>query len=200
MLAEPICGVLPIAPSTYFRHKAAPADPTRRTARAQRDDELRAIIRRIGTEHHQVYRPRKLWRQTGGEILRCSSARIPRRALPRASVDARDGLVGATRGRAGSRRRRRGRPASGARPTCRSSVHRDAAQSALSGGLHYGATWRGFVYVAFVLDIFARRILGWRVSASLATDFVFDALDQAMYDRCSTATGDLVHHSYREAQ
>ena len=64
---EPICGVLPIAPSTYFRRKAHQADPTRRSARAQRDDELRAIIRRIWTEHHQVYGPRKVWRQMGRE-------------------------------------------------------------------------------------------------------------------------------------
>ena len=90
---EPICGVLPIAPSTYFRRKAHQADPTRRSARAQRDDELRAIIRRIWTEHHQVYGPRKVWRQMGREKLRAARCRV--RRLMREM-----GLAGATRGRA----------------------------------------------------------------------------------------------------
>ena len=67
---EPICRVLPIAPSTYFRHKAEQGDPTRCSTRAQRDEELRAIIRRIWTEHFQVYGPRKVWRQMGREHLR----------------------------------------------------------------------------------------------------------------------------------
>ena len=90
---EPICGVLPIAPSTYFRRKAHQADPTRRSARAQRDDELRAIIRRIWTEHHQVYGPRKVWRQMGRENLRAARCRV--RRLMREM-----GLTGAVRGRA----------------------------------------------------------------------------------------------------
>jgi putative transposase len=64
----------------------------------------------------------------------------------------------------------------------------------------YVATWRGFVYVAFVIDVFARRIVGWRVSASLRTDFVLDALEQAIYDRCSAGIDDLVHHSDRGTQ
>src|SRR6058998_350870 len=90
---EPICRVLPIAPSTYFRHKAQRADPTRRSARAQRDDELRAIIRRIWTEHFQVYGPRKVWRQMGREHLRVARCRV--RRLMREM-----GLAGAVRGRA----------------------------------------------------------------------------------------------------
>jgi putative transposase len=90
---EPICRVLPIAPSTYFRRKSHHADPTRRAARAQRDDELRAIIRRIWTEHHQVYGPRKVWRQMGRENLRAARCRV--RRLMREM-----GLAGAVRGRA----------------------------------------------------------------------------------------------------
>src|SRR5258707_910505 len=90
---ESICTVLPIAPSTYFRHKAQDADPSRRSARAQRDDELRAIIRRIWTEHFQVYGPRKVWRQMGREGLRVARCRV--RRLMRAM-----GLAGAVRGRA----------------------------------------------------------------------------------------------------
>src|SRR5882762_6415708 len=90
---EPICRVLPIAPSTYFRHKAQEADPTQRSARAQRDEELRVIIRRIWTEHFQVYGPRKVWRQMGREGLRVARCRV--RRLMRAM-----GLAGAVRGRA----------------------------------------------------------------------------------------------------
>ena len=91
---EPICRVLPIAPSTYFRHKAQHADPGRRSARAQRDDELRAIIRRIWTEQFQVYGPRKVWRQMGREGLRVARCRV--RRLMREM-----GLAGAVRGRRG---------------------------------------------------------------------------------------------------
>jgi len=90
---EPICRVLPIAPSTYFRHKAQQADPTQRSARTQRDEELRAIIRRIWTENFQVYGPRKVWRQMGRENLRVARCRV--RRLMREI-----GLTGATRGRA----------------------------------------------------------------------------------------------------
>ena len=90
---EPICRVLPIAPSTYFRNKARQRDPSQRSARAQRDDELRAIIRRIWTEHHQVYGPRKVWRQMGREKRRAARCRV--RRLMREL-----GLAGATRGRA----------------------------------------------------------------------------------------------------
>ena len=90
---EPICRVLPIAPSTYFRHKVEQRDPTRRSLRAQRDEVLRAIIRRIWTAQHQVYGPRKVWRQMGREHLRVARCRV--RRLMREM-----GLVGAVRGRA----------------------------------------------------------------------------------------------------
>ena len=190
---EPICGVLPIAPSTYFRHKAHQADPTRRSARAQRDDELRAIIRRIWTEHHQVYGPRKVWRQMGREKLRAARCRV--RRLMREM-----GLAGATRGRAWVTTTEAA--PGGERPA--DLVDRQFTATRPNqlwvSDFTYVATWRGFVYVAFVIDIFARRIVGWRVSSSLATDFVLDALDQAIYDRCTAATGDLVHHSDRGTQ
>ena len=90
---EPICRVLPIAPSTYFRHKRLARDPSRRSARVQQDEGLRAIIRRIWTEHHQVYGPRKVWRQMGRENLRVARCRV--RRLMREM-----GLTGAVRGRA----------------------------------------------------------------------------------------------------
>jgi putative transposase len=190
---EPICRMLPIAPSTYFRCKSHHADPTRRAARAQRDDELRAIIRRIWTEHHQVYGPRKVWRQMGRENLRVARCRV--RRLMREM-----GLAGAVRGRAW---------VTTTAPATSSERPADLVDRQFTAtrpnqlwvaDLTYVATWRGFVYVAFVIDIFARRIVGWRVSSSLATDFVLDALDQAIYDRCTADIGDLVHHSDRGTQ
>ena len=126
---ESICALLPIAPSTYFRHKAQQADPARRSARAQRDDELRAIIRRIWTEHFQVYGPRKVWRQMGREGLRVARCRV--RRLMRAM-----GLAGAVRGRAWvtTTQSPTGRiPAGGSR---RAELHRHAPESALGLGLH----------------------------------------------------------------
>src|SRR2546430_16371898 len=170
---ESICAVLPIAPSTYFRHKAEQSDPTRRSARAQRDEELRAIIRRIWTEHFQVYGPRKVWRQMGRENLRVARCRV--RRLMREM-----GLTGAVRGRAWV-------TTTQSQPTIdrpgdlvdRNFTATRPNQLWLSD-FTYVATWRGFVYVAFVIDVFARRIVGWRVSSSLVTDFVLDALEQAI--------------------
>ena len=190
---EPICRVLPIAPSTYFRRKTQQADPTRRSARAQRDDELRAIIRRIWTEHHQVYGSRKVWRQMGRENLRAARCRV--RRLMREM-----GLTGAVRGRAWVTTTQADPTTSRPADLVDRQFTATRPNQLWVADLTYVATWRGFVYVAFVIDIFARRIVGWRVSSSLATDFVLDALDQAIYDRCTVDTGDLVHHSDRGTQ
>jgi putative transposase len=190
---ESICTLLPIAPSTYFRHKAQHADPGRRSARAQRDDELRVIILRIWNENHQVYGPRKVWRQMGREGLREARCRV--RRLMRAM-----GLAGAVRGRAWVTTTQS--PMDGPRPA--DLVERNFTairpNQLWVSDFTYVATWRGFVYVAFVIDVFARRIVGWRASASLRTDLALDALEQAIYDRCDTDTGDLVHHSDRGTQ
>jgi putative transposase len=190
---EPICCVLPIAPSTYFRHKAEQRDPTKRSARAQRDDVLRAIIRRIWTENHQVYGPRKVWKQMGREHLRAARCRV--RRLMRAM-----GLAGAVRGRAWIMTTD-SRP-DGARP--HDLVDRNFSATRPNqlwvSDFTYVATWRGFVYVAFVIDVFARRIVGWRVSSSLVTDFVLDALEQAIYERGKNMPDGLVHHSDRGTQ
>ena len=190
---EPICRVLPIAPSTYFKHKAEQRDPTRRSARARYDEVLCAIIRRIWTEHHQVYGPKKVWKQMGRERLRVARCRV-RRLMKQL------GLVGATRGRAWT-------ITTHASPTVDQPgdlVDRNFAATRPNqlwvADFTYVATWRGFVYVAFVIDVFARRIVGWRVSSSLATDFVLDALEQAIYDRVEATTTGLVHHSDRGTQ
>jgi transposase InsO family protein len=190
---EPICAVLPIAPSTYFRHKVEQRDPTRRSTRARRDAVLRAIIRRIYEEHHFVYGPRKVWKQMGREGLRAARCRV--RRLMREM-----GLAGAVRGRAWTTTTHT-RPEAD-RPLDLVDRHFTATRpnQLWVSDFTYVATWRGFVYVAFVIDVFARRIVGWRVSSSLATDFVLDALEQAIYDRCDEATDGLVHHSDRGTQ
>jgi putative transposase len=189
---EPICRVLPIAPSTYFRCKAAQRDPTTRSARAQQDDVLRAIIRRIWQENHHVYGPRKVWKQMGRERLRAARCRV--RRLMRDM-----GLAGAVRGRAWITTTQSDPEAP--RPQDLVDRHFTATRpnQLWVSDFTYVATWRGFVYVAFVIDVFARRIVGWRVASSLATDFVLDALEQAIYERRGQTNG-LVHHSDRGTQ
>ena len=190
---ESICAVVPIAPSTYFRHKARHADPTRRSARTQRDDALRIAIQRVWDENQQVYGPRKVWKQ-----LRRDGIRVARCTVERLMRDM--GLRGAVRGRAWKVTTQS--DAAAARPA--DLVERRFTATRPNqlwvADFTYVATWRGFVYVAFVIDVFARRIVGWRVSASLRTDFVLDALEQAIYDRCGAHVTDLVHHSDRGAQ
>ena len=190
---EPICRVLPIAPSTYFRHKAEQRDPRKRSARAQHDEVLRAIIRRIWEENHRVYGPRKVWKQMGREGLREARCRV--RRLMREM-----GLAGAVRGRAWVVTTQA--DAAADRPSDLVERHFTATRpnQLWVADFTYVATWRGFVYVAFVIDVFSRRIVGWRVSSSLRTDFVLDALDQAIYERCRDAVGDLIHHSDRGSQ
>jgi putative transposase len=190
---ESICSMLPIAPSTYFRHQAQHADPGRRSVRARRDDELRAIIRRIWTEQFQVYGPRKVWRQMGREGLRVARCRV--RRLMRAM-----GLAGAVRGRAWVTTTRSQTDAQRPADLVERNFTATRPNQLWVSDFTYVATWRGFVYVAFVIDVFARRIVGWRASASLRTDLALDALEQAIYDRCDTDTGDLVHHSDRGTQ
>jgi len=190
---EPMCAVLPIAPSTYFRHQSAQVDPANRSRRAQRDDELRMEIRRVWDAHFQVYGPRKVWRQLRREGIRV--ARCTVRRLIRAM-----GLQGAVRGRAWITTTQ---PALAPdRPS--DLVERDFTATRPNqlwvSDFTYVATWQGFVYVALVIDVFARRIVGWRVSASLRTDFVLDALEQAIYDRRSDVLTNLVHHSDRGTQ
>ena len=190
---ESICTVVPIAPSTYFWHKARHADPTRRSARDQRDDEWRREIQRVWDDNQQVYGPRKVWRQLrreGHRVARCTVGRLMRAM----------GLRGAVRGRAWVTTTQADRGAD--RPGDLVDRHFVATRpnQLWVSDFTYVATWRGFVYVAFVIDVFARRIVGWRVSTSLRTDFVLDALEQAIYDRRGDGAGDLVHHSDRGTQ
>jgi putative transposase len=190
---ESICAMLPVAPSTYFRWKAQQREPTRRSPRAQRDEILRGAIRRVWDAHFGVYGVRKMWRQLrrdGVEVARCTVQRLMRDM----------GLAGACRGQAW---------VTTTQPAVADDHPRDLVARNFTASrpnqlwvadFTYVATWSGFVYVAFVIDVFARRIVGWRVSASLRTDFVLDALEQAIYDRCRNGTTDLVHHSDRGTQ
>jgi transposase InsO family protein len=187
---EPICRMLPIAPSSYYEHKARQADPSRLPARARRDTELCEEIRRVWTENFRVYGCRKVWKQLtreGFTVARCTIERLMRDL----------GLRGVVRGR---KFKTTIPDDSAARPA--DLVMRDFTATRPNqlwvADLTYVATWRGFVYVAFVIDVFARRIVGWRASSSLRTDLALDALEQALYDR--PQVDDLVHHSDRGTQ
>lgn len=189
---EPICRVLPIAPSTYHAQVAQRADPTRQSARAQRDAALQVDIKRVWEANFQVYGVRKVWRQLRREAIaapRCQVARLMKRM----------GLAGAVRGR--SVKTTISNPAAPCPLDRVNRQFRAAAPNVLwVSDFTYVATWQGFAYVAFVIDVFARRIVGWRVSRSARADFVLDALEQALCDRRPARQGGLVHHSDRGVQ
>jgi transposase InsO family protein len=189
---EPICRVLPIAPSTYYEMKARQRDPSRLPPRAVRDEELKPEIQRVHAENYGVYGARKVWKQLnreGTRVARCTVARLMCEM----------GLRGVTR----VRKAKTTWPAT-ADIVPLDRVNREFVVSAPNrlwvADLTYVATWRGFVYVAFVIDAFARRIVGWRVSSSLRTDIALDALEQALYDRRVSDESDLIHHSDRGVQ
>src|SRR5688572_2586899 len=190
---EPICTVLPIAPSTYYRHQRQQRVPTTRSPRAQRDAILRDAIRHVWETNHRVYGPRKVWRQLqreGWRVARCTVERLMR-AL---------GLRGASRGRAWTVTTRADDHVARPADLVQRRFTATRPNQLWVADFTYVATWRGFVYVAFVVDVFARRIVGWRVSSTLATDFVLDALEQAIYDRVDASVDTLIHHSDRGTQ
>jgi putative transposase len=190
---EPICEVLPIAPSTYYERKAFEADPARRCARVQRDEWLKVDIRRVWDGNLSVYGAEKVWKQLnreGIQVARCTVERLMGDL----------GLQGAVRGRRFKSTTVTDKAA--ARPL--DLVDRDFTAERPNqlwvSDLTYVATWRGFVYVAFVIDAYARRIVGWRVSSSLRSDMALDALEQALCERQDAASEALVHHSDRGVQ
>jgi transposase InsO family protein len=187
---ELICAELPIAPSAYYVHKVRQKDPSRQPARVQRDRLLSEEIRRVRKENFEVYGARKVWLQLKREnipVARCTVERLMRTM----------GLRGVVRGR-----------------TCRTTVSDgsvdrpgDLVQRQFSAtrpnqlwvaDFTFVATWAGFVYVAFVIDVFSRGIVGWRVARTMRTDLVLDALEQALW--CRRDTDGLVHHSDRGSQ
>jgi len=187
---EPICRQLPIAPSSYYEQKARQADPQRLPTRLRRDRELSAEIRRVHEENFGVYGARKVWRELHRErflVARCTVERLMRAMS----------LSGVVRGR-----------------KCRTTIADEHADRPLDrvnrqfrahrpnelwvADFTYVATWGGFVYVAFVVDVFARRIIGWRVARSMSAGLVLDALEQAIWARAGIEG--VVHHSDRGSQ
>ncbi len=189
---EPICRILPIAPSTYHAHVARRADPARASARQRRDVVLGAEIRRVWEANFQVYGVRKVWRQLGRErieVARCTVARLMRRM----------GLAGVIRGKA-AKTTLSDRTAPCPADRVNRQFRAPRPNALWVSDFTYVATWQGFVYVAFVIDAFARRIVGWRVSRTAQASFVLDALEQALHDRRPVRGSGLVHHSDRGVQ
>jgi putative transposase len=188
---EPICRMLRIAPSTYHAHIAQRADLAKASARVRQDRVLMDQIRRVHAANFGVYGARKVWRQLAREgvvVARCTVERLMRRI----------GLRGAVRGK-----ETRTTIADKATPCPADKVNRQFRaphpNALWVSDFTYVATWQGFVYVAFVIDVFARRIVGWRVSRTAHAAFVLDALEQALHDR-RPLKGGLIHHSDRGCQ
>jgi transposase InsO family protein len=189
---EPICKVLPIAPSTYHEHAARWADPTKRSARAKRDEALKAEIRRVFAANFEVYGADKVWRQLrreGFDVARCTVERLMRGM----------GLRGVVRGKP-VKTTVSDKAAPGPLDHVKRQFQAPRPNVLWVSDFTYVATWQGFVYVAFVIDTFARRIVGWRASRTAHAGFVLDALEQALYDRRPVHRGGLVHHSDRGSQ
>jgi putative transposase len=189
---EPICRVLPIAPSTYHERVAQRHDPSRLSERAKQDLAFKPEIARVFAENFAVYGVRKVWRQMmreGFAVARCTVERLMREM----------GLAGVIRGKPV-----RTTISDKAAPCPRDHVNRQfyapAPNRLWVSDFTYVATWAGFVYVAFVIDTYARRIVGWRASRTAHASFVLDALEQALHDRRPVHRGGLVHHSDRGSQ
>ncbi len=189
---EPICRVLQIAPSGYRRRVAQQRNPTLRSVRAKRDAELIPHVEQVWQINMQVYGADKVWKQMnreGAAVARCTVERLMRRL----------GLRGVMRGKVVRT------TISDAKAPCPlDRVNRvfkaDRPNQLWVSDFTYVSTWQGWLYVAFVVDVFARRIVGWRVSSSMHTDFVLDALEQALYARQPERDDALIHHSDRGSQ
>ena len=189
---EPVCRVLPIAPSTYHLNAAKRVDPAKLSLRAKRDLALKPEMARVFADNFGVYGVRKVWRQMqreGFDVARCTIARLMRSM----------GLQGVIRGKP-----MRTTVSNKAAPCPLDHVNRQfhapAPNRLWVSDFTYVATWKGFVYVAFVIDVYARYIVGWRVSRTAHAGFVLDALEQALHDRRPIHRGGLIHHSDRGSQ
>ncbi len=178
----PVCSELHIAPSTYYHCQQQRHRPDKRSTRAQRDDWLKKEILRVYDENHQVYSVRKVWRQLlreGIRVARCTVARLM----------AVMGLAGVLRGK--KVRTTVSRKAITAGDRVNRQFGAERPDQLWVADFTYVSTWQGFVYVAFIIDVFAGYIVGWRVSSSMETTFVLDALEQAVWDRRPSGT---IHH------
>ncbi|HAU8140144.1 TPA: IS3 family transposase [Escherichia coli] len=184
----PLCSELHIAPSTYYHCQQQRHHPDKRSARAQRDDWLKKEIQRVYDENHKVYGVRKVWRQLlreGIRVARCTVARLM----------AVMGLAGVLRGKKVRTTISRKAVAAGDRVNRQFVAERP--DQLWVADFTYVSTWQGFVYVAFIIDVFAGYIVGWRVSSSMETTFVLDALEQALWARRPSGT---IHHSDKGSQ
>jgi putative transposase len=189
---EPICKVLPIAPSTYHAHVAKRANPENLSARARRDMALKPEIARVFAENFEVYGVRKVWRQLQREsfdVARCTVERLMRGM----------GLQGVIRGKP-VRTTISDKAALCPLDHVNRQFHAPRPNALWVSDFTYVSTWTGFVYVAFIIDVYARRIVGWRTSRTAHASFVLDALEQALHDRRPAHRGGLVHHSDRGSQ
>ena len=187
---EPICRQLPIAPSTYYEIKSRQSNPSKLPARAKRDAELKPQIERVYRQNLAVYGAKKVWRELNREgrtVARCTVERLMGEMSLRGAV--------------------RGKTWRTTIPDCAADHPTDLVNRKFQAerpnrlwvaDFTYVATWAGVVYVAFVIDVFARYIVGWRVSRSMSTALVLDALEQALWER-GRSEG-LVHHSDRGSQ
>jgi len=183
---------LQIAPSAYWKHLARQRNPELRTARSKRDAQLLPEIQRVWHFNQQVYGAKKVWKQLnreGIQVARCTVARLMKQA----------GLAGVVRGKV-IRTTIPDKKAICPLDRVNRQFRADRPNQLWVSDFTYVSTWQGWLYVAFVIDVFARRIVGWRVSTSMHTDFVLDALEQALYDRQPERTESLIHHSDRGSQ
>jgi transposase InsO family protein len=188
---EPICSVLPIAPSIYYEQKARQVDPSRLPRRLARDLALREEIERVWKENRSVYGARKVWLQLqreGFDVARCTVERLMRQM----------GLHGVVRGRQYTTTTIVDEHAQRPADLVQRIFRAERPNQLWVADITYVATWVGFVYVAFVIDVFSRKIVGWRVSKSLRSDLALDALEQALHAR--PKLGELIHHSDRGVQ
>mgnify|MGYP003799527813 FL=1 len=184
--------MLQIAPSGYWRYAAQQRDPQLRCARARRDDSLVPSVERVWQTNLRVYGADKVWKQLNREniaIARCTVERLMRKL----------GIQGVRRGKVV-----RTTVSDTKAPCPRDRVNRqfkaERPNQLWVSDFTYVSTWQGWLYVAFVIDVYARRIVGWRVSRSMHTQFVLDALEQALYARQAERDGELIHHSDRGSQ
>ncbi len=181
-----------IAPSAYWKHASRQRNPELRTARAKRDTQLLPEIQRVWDFNQQVYGAKKVWMQLnreGIQVARCTVARLMKYM----------GLVGTVRGKV-VRTTIPDKKAACPLDRVNRQFRADRPNQLWVSDFTYVSTWQGWRYVAFVIDVFARRIVGWRVSSSMHTDFVLDALEQALYDRQPERSESLIHHSDRGSQ
>jgi len=190
---EPICDVIEIAPATYYEHKHQEREPERRSARAERDEALRREIQRVFHDNYRVYGVRKVWKQLNREGIAVAKCTVRR-------LMAHMGLRGATRGRAFTVTTIPDDLLARPKDLVDRIFTAEAPNRLWIADITYVKTHVGFVYVAFVTDVYSRRIVGWRASLSLETDLALDALEQAIWDRLDGDTTGLVHHSDRGSQ